>query len=203
MYVIGITGGTGGGKTTALDAVRALGGEVLDCDEIYHRLLREDRELLADISAAFPGVVSDGVLDRKKLGSLVFGDPEKLEKLNRITHRSVCRECGRLLETAKAEGKTLAAIDAIGLIESGLGELCDVTAAVVAPLEDRVKRLMAREGISEEYARLRISAQKPDDWFRQHWTGTLENRGSREEFLEACKQRFQALRLGESNPCRS
>ena len=194
MFVIGITGGTGSGKTTALDAVRALGGEVLDCDAIYHRLLREDGKLLEEIDAAFPGAVTDGALDRKKLGAQVFGSPDKLEKLNGITHGYVCREVERLLEQAKAEGKTLAAVDAIGLVESGLGDLCSVTAAVTAPEEDRVKRLMAREGITPEYARLRIAAQKPDDWFREHCAITLENRGTREEFLEACKQRFEALR---------
>ena len=194
MFVIGLTGGTGGGKTTALDAVRALGGEVLDCDAVYHRLLREDRGLLEEIGDAFPGTVTEDGLDRKKLGNLVFGDPKKLEKLNGITHRYVVGECRRLLRQAEAEGKTLAAIDAIGLIESGLGDLCRVTAAVIAPLEDRVKRLMAREGITEEYARLRIGAQKPDSWYREHCTITLENRGSREEFMEACKQRFDTLR---------
>ncbi len=194
MFVIGITGGTGGGKTTALDAVRALGGEVLDCDAIYHRLLAEDPGLLGEIGSAFPGTVRDGKLDRKKLGAQVFGDPEKLERLNAITHRYVVGECERLLKRAEAEGKTLAAIDAIGLVESGLGDLCRVTAAVTAPMEDRVKRLMAREGITEEYARLRIGAQKPDAWFSAHCDLTLENRGSREEFLEACKQRFDTLR---------
>ncbi len=194
MYVIGITGGTGGGKTTALEAVRALGGEVLDCDAIYHRLLREDQALLQEIGAAFPGTVTGGELDRKKLGSIVFGAPDQLEKLNAITHRYVCGECRRLLREAEDSGRTLAAIDAIGLIESGLGDLCQATAAVIAPLEDRVRRLMAREGISEEYARLRIGAQKPDSWFREHCTLTLENRGSREAFLEVCKRRFEALR---------
>ena len=93
MFVIGITGGTGAGKTTALDAIRALGGEVLDCDAIYHRLLREDENLLGEIDSAFPGAVTEGVLDRKKLGTLVFGDPDKLEKLNAITHGYVYREC--------------------------------------------------------------------------------------------------------------
>ena len=194
MFVIGITGGTGAGKTTALDAVRVMGGEVLDCDAIYHRLLAEDRGMLAEIGSAFPGTVTEGVLDRKKLGSLVFGSPEELEKLNRITHRSVCSEVERLLAKAEAEGKSLAAIDAIGLVESGLGKLCSVTAAVIAPEEERVKRLMAREGITEEYARLRIGAQKPDAWFREHCSLVLENLGSREEFLEVCRQRFEALR---------
>ena len=194
MFVIGITGGTGAGKTTALDAIRALGGEVLDCDAIYHRLLREDENLLGEIDSAFPGAVTEGVLDRKKLGTLVFGDPDKLEKLNAITHGYVYRECERLLKQAEAEGKTLAAIDAIGLVESGLGDLCRVTAAVLAPAEERVKRLVAREGITPEYARLRIAAQKPDSWFREHCSIALENRGTMEDFLEACKQRFDALR---------
>ncbi len=194
MFVIGITGGTGAGKTTALDAVRALGGEVLDCDAVYHRLLLEDRRMLEEIDSAFPGTVTEGALDRKKLGNQVFGDPEKLEKLNAITHRYVCAECRRLLKQAEAAGKTLAAIDAIGLIESGLGDLCQVTAAVLAPEEERVKRLVAREGITPEYARLRIAAQKPDDWFREHCSITLENRGTMEDFLEVCKQRFDALR---------
>ena len=67
MFVIGITGGTGAGKTTALDAVRALGGEVLDCDAVYHRLLLEDRRMLEEIDSAFPGTVTEGTLDRKKL----------------------------------------------------------------------------------------------------------------------------------------
>jgi len=194
MFVIGITGGTGSGKTTALDAIRTLGGEVLDCDAIYHRLLRENGKLLGEIDTAFPGTVAGGVLDRKKLGAQVFGDPEKLEQLNGITHRYVCGEVKRLLDAAEAEGKTLAAVDAIGLVESGLGDLCHVTAAVVAPEEDRVNRLVAREGITPEYARLRIKAQKSDDWFRAHCTVTLENRGTLEEFLEVCMQRFEALR---------
>ncbi len=193
MLVIGITGGTGSGKTTALEAVRSLGGAVLDCDEIYHRLLREDRGLLAAIDAAFPGVVLEGELDRKKLGNQVFGDPEKLGALNAITHGFVVGEVRRLLAEAEREGRPLAAVDAIGLIESGLGDLCRYTAAVTAPEEERVKRLMAREGIDRDYALLRIRAQKPDEWFRQHCSMTLENRGSREEFLQTCIQRFEAL----------
>ena len=76
--IIGITGGTGCGKTTALDAVRKLGGTVIDCDAVYHRLLQTDKKMLAAIEARFPGVVEDGQLNRKKLGAIVFADEAAL-----------------------------------------------------------------------------------------------------------------------------
>ena len=73
-FIIGITGGTGCGKTTLLRAIEAKGGLVLDCDAIYHQLLRTDKAMLAAIEARFPGTVENGELQRKKLGSLVFSD---------------------------------------------------------------------------------------------------------------------------------
>ena len=76
--IIGITGGTGCGKTTALEVISQLGGLVLDCDAIYHDLLKTNRDLLGQIAARFPGTVEDGVLLRKKLGQLVFSDPQAL-----------------------------------------------------------------------------------------------------------------------------
>ena len=84
--IIGITGGTGCGKTTLLDVIREAGGLVLDCDAIYHELLRSDDSLLAAIECRFPGTVRAGVLDRKMLGNLVFSDKKALRDLNQITH---------------------------------------------------------------------------------------------------------------------
>ena len=158
--ILGITGGTGCGKTTLLRLIEGQGGLILDCDAIYHDLLQWDRALLAAIEGRFPGVVEDGRLQRKKLGTIVFSDRKALEDLNRITHSAVKAQVAARLETAPA----LAAIDAIALHESGLAELCDVTVAVTAPLEDRVRRLMARDGISESYARSRIAAQHGEGW---------------------------------------
>ena len=180
--ILGITGGTGCGKTTLLKEIRKLGGLVLDCDAIYHRLLREDPELLSAIGSAFPGVVQDGTLDRKKLGAIVFSDEEALRKLNAITHTAVLNECTRLL----AEKPSLAAIDAIALFESGLSRLCDLTVAVTAPEEARVKRLMARDCISKEYARSRISAQHGESWFRERCSFCLQNDGTTQEFQRKC-----------------
>ena len=186
--IFGITGGTGCGKTTALQAIESLGGLVLDCDAIYHELLKTDPSLLESINSRFPGVVENGELQRKKLGAIVFADPQALEDLNAITHAAVKAEVERRLETAPA----LAAIDAIELFTSGLASLCDVTVAIVAPLEDRVKRLMARDSISEEYARARIAAQKDEAWFRAHCDAVLENNGEKDAFATKCVDFFRS-----------
>ena len=180
--IIGITGGTGCGKTTLLNHIRDAGGLILDCDAIYHELLISNKDMLAAIDTRFPGTVENGALNRKKLGSIVFADELALQDLNRITHSSVRQEVLRRLESHPK----LAAIDAIGLFESGLAELCDVTVAVTAPLEQRIQRLMERDGISEEYARSRIAAQKSDAWFRSHCDVVLENAGDFQSYASKC-----------------
>ena len=180
--ILGITGGSGSGKTTLLNLVREAGGLVLDCDAVYHNLLGTDKAMLSAIEARFPGTVEDGILQRKKLGAIVFSDPDALADLNRITHAAVKAEVQRQL----AANSGLAAIDAIALFEGGLAELCDVTIAVTAPVEDRIRRLMARDGISEDYARSRIAAQHDDDWFRQRCDHVLENNGTIDAFATKC-----------------
>ena len=138
--------------------------------------------MLCAIENRFPGVVASGALDRKKLGSIVFADEKALQDLNCITHASVKKEVLKRLQTAPA----LAAIDAIGLHDGGLDSICDVTVAVVAPLKDRIARLVVREGISPEYAKNRIAAQHKDDWFREKCDVTLENNGSLADFQAKC-----------------
>ncbi len=180
--IIGITGGTGCGKTTLLKAIAEKGGLILDCDAVYHQLLTTDRNLLDAIETRFPGTVENGQLQRKKLGSIVFSDKNALLDLNKITHSAIRDELLRQLEPRPE----LAAIDAIALFEGGLVELCDVTVAVTAPVEDRVQRLMKRDGISEEYARARIAAQHEEDWFRERCQWILENNGTEVQFHKKC-----------------
>ena len=176
--ILGITGGTGCGKTTLLQLIQQRGGLVMDCDEIYHQLLISDRALLEALHQRFPLAFSGGCFDRKKLGSIVFADAQALSDLNAITHSAVRQEVERRLEDAPP----LAAIDAIGLFESGLNRLCDLTVAVTAPEEARVQRLMQRDSISPEYARSRIAAQPSARWFAEQCDAVLENNGTAEEF---------------------
>lgn len=174
--IIGITGPTGAGKTTALNEVEKLGGEVIDCDAVYHELLESDITLQSKLEELFgPLRGEDGAIDRKKLGAIVFGDPEKLELLNTVAQRATVAKTRELVYGCEREGRPLAAIDAIALLESGLKELCHATVAVIAPPEVRVRRIMAREGIPEDYARKRVNAQKPESFFRESCDYVLEN----------------------------
>ena len=171
--VIGFTGPTGAGKTSALRALERLGGLVLDCDAIYHQLLRTDEALRTALTGAFGQVFApDGTLDRQKLGTVVFSDPAALDTLNRIIYARLPCELLRRMDESSAP---VVGIDAINLVESGLCDMCRRTVAVLAPAEQRVRRIMARDGIPEEYARLRVQAQKDDEFYRTHCTDTLFN----------------------------
>jgi dephospho-CoA kinase len=177
VKVIGITGPTGAGKTTALGALEELGGRVADCDQVYHHLLVTCEPMRLKLRERFgDGVfLRDGTLDRKALGRVVFGDGQALGDLNAITHQYVGQAVDRFIAQARQEGAPAVAIDAVALIESGLADRCHCTVAVTAPDEVRVRRIMAREGIPEEYARLRVQAQKTQDWFRANCTYVLVN----------------------------
>lgn len=185
--IIGITGGTGCGKTTLLELIGQLGGKVLDCDAIYHQMLQTDENLLWALKNAFPEAFEEGKLNRKKLGKLVFADEKALTRLNEITHSAVKEKVLQLLKNENG----LVGIDAIGLFEGGLAELCDVTVAVIAPEKLRLQRLIARENITEEYALSRIRAQKNNEYFTNLCDHFLVNDGTKEEFEEKCLAFFR------------
>lgn len=193
MLIIGITGGTGCGKTTALDTLKKLGALVIDCDRVYHSLLEESGEMKAELQEAFPDCISDGMIDRKRLGSIVFHNKDALEKLNHITHTYVKQEIDALLREHAMAGGTIAAIDAIELFSSGASELCQYTVGVLADREKRIQRIRKRDNISEEYAASRVDAQKTDEYFKNRCSHILENNGEQIEFETKCQDFFKEI----------
>ena len=198
MTIIGITGPTGAGKTTALNELEKLGGCILDADAVYHELLANNQALRRELTERFGPMEDDqGNFDRKKLGSVVFNDPAALADLNTIAHRYVVAEIGKRLEEAERSGCAAAAVDAIALFESGLDRLCQATLAITAPPDIRVKRIMAREGISEDYARARVAAQKADDYYIGLCGYALVNDcNTPEDFSRRARELFQRILEG-------
>ncbi len=199
LKVIGVTGGTGTGKTTALDVLRDRGALVLDADGVYHEVCRDCTEMLSAINARFPGAVENGILQRKKLGEVVFSDSNALEDLRQITDPFVEREIDRRLAAHALRGGKYAAVDAINLLDTKLMQYLVASVGITAPEEVRVARLVAREGITADYARLRIRAQRPESYFRRNCTHIIENNGTREAYRAQCEALFETI-LEEKEP---
>jgi len=192
MMIIGLTGPTGAGKTTALQVLAQMGFTVIDCDALYYELLKTDGVLRDEICAAFGDVfLPDGQLNRPVLAKAVFGDTKKLAQLDAIVARAMNKAVDGIIDGCKGRGVV---IDAIKLIESGLGEKCDLTVALTAPAEVRLRRIMARDGIDEAYAKKRIDAQKKDSFYKKHCMFLLENRaGSQKEFQSLIQEFFSDM----------
>lgn len=190
MSIVGVTGGSGTGKSTALEVLKDRGALIIDCDEVYHELTVSSAEMRDEIIGRFGNVYDGDMLDRKKLGDIVFADEKDLRDLNEITHKHVHLQVLKLLREHAASGGTLAAIEAIWLIGGRSEAMCDFIVGVSSSVNTRVQRLVGREGISEEYARKRIAAQKPDSYFEENCDYMLYNVGDKEHFIKKCEKFF-------------
>ncbi|MCL2820747.1 MAG: dephospho-CoA kinase [Oscillospiraceae bacterium] len=194
MYIIGITGGTGAGKSSAIKALQKLGANALDCDAIYHDILLNNTKMKEEIKAQFHDVTTDGEIDRKKLGEIVWNNPDSLKRLNSITHKYMNEEINSRITSFKENNTALTAIDAIALIESGQGKKCNTIVGIIAPQEKRLTRIMQRDSISEENALKRINAQQFEVFFRENCDYILENIYETEtEFEKKCTEFFKEL----------
>lgn len=181
MLLFGLTGGIATGKSTVTQLLRELGFPVIDADALAREVVEPGRPALVELAARFPGVVEDGVLNRAKLGALVFNDPAARAALNAITHPRI-RELALEKTMALAQsGATHAIYDAALLLENKLHEGMNGVILVTCPLETQVARVMARDGLSEAAARARIASQMPTDEKRKYATWIIDNGGTREE----------------------
>ncbi|MBK8171922.1 MAG: dephospho-CoA kinase [Sandaracinaceae bacterium] len=160
---VGLTGGIASGKSAVAQIFTELGVVVVDADRLARDVVAVGTEGLREIEAAFGASVllDDGSLDRKKLGAIVFGDPQRRAQLNAITHPKIAAESARRLSELAAKGLPYVIYDAALLVENGIHKGMSAVIVVAAAESIQVARLCARDGISEADARKRITSQLP------------------------------------------
>lgn len=174
MQIIGLTGPTGAGKSTVSARLRELGFYIADGDAIAREVAAPGEPLLAQLAEAFGAdILENGVLRRRELARRAFAGKDTLQTLNRLMHPAIEK---RMFERIAAHPDCKAAvIDAAALIESGIYKRCDLVAVVTAPPEVRLARIMARDGIGEADALVRIGAQQPDAFYTEKADVVLRN----------------------------
>jgi len=157
--VIGLTGSIGTGKSTVLKMLAELGADVVDADWLAHQVMAPDGRCYQAVADAFGSEIlgEGGQIDRRRLGRIVFGDPEALRRLEQLVHPAVSQLTSELLQATEAD---VVAIEAIRLVESGMAqELCDVVWIVTSEQQQQVERVVAERGLSEAEVMQRIAAQ--------------------------------------------
>jgi len=193
-YLIGLTGNIATGKSTVARMLGNLGAEIIDADALVHELQRKGTPTFEAIVAAFgSGILrSDGELDRRALGAIVFSDKERLNALEAIMHPAVLVESQRRLEQAQAE---VVVYEAIKLIEAGRHALCDAVWVVTAPREVQIARLMRDRKLSRADARRRVEAQPPQAEKLKYATVVIDNGGALEDTRRQVEQAYAAIAL--------
>ncbi|MCC8015007.1 MAG: dephospho-CoA kinase, partial [Eubacterium sp.] len=163
MIVLGITGGSGTGKTTAADVLKKEGAYIIDCDKLAREVVEKGTDGYREVVAFFGSEIlaENGSLNRKALGDIVFNDKAKLKRLEEITHSAIKAEVLKRLEAAKNKGVDLVVIDAPLLIEAGLNALTDKIWLFTADFDVRLERISKRDGISLKSAESRFLSQTP------------------------------------------
>lgn len=177
MKIIGLTGLTGAGKSTAAQRLTSYGCYHIDADKVAKDVINNSEAVKNRLKERFGNDVinSDGTVNRSLLAARAFKDEENTNALNGITHPAVTEKIKEMIEQKKNEGFRAVIIDAIALFESGEDSLCDFTVAVVAPLDIRLERITARDNITEEKALERINAQKDESFFTKRADFVLWN----------------------------
>ena len=185
--IIGVTGGSGCGKSTVVSALKAEGFYVIDADITARECVKIGKPAYFEIKQYFGDGVffENGELNRKKLGSIVFSDSEKLAVLNSITHKHILRDIEN--EIKENCGKDII-IDAALLNKGGLSHLCDAVVLITADKDVRANRITARDSITEENAKNRIESQESDEEYMSCCDFAVDNSGR--ESIECIKNKI-------------
>lgn len=187
MTVVGLTGQSGSGKSTLAKRLESDGYTHIDCDGLAREAVSKGTECLGELTAAFGDgiLMQGGELNRRKLAQIAFSDKEKLEILNRITHKHIKLLLEKRLCELEKSGCIGCIVDAPTLFEAGVDSLCDVKVAVLARLDIRVSRIMKRDGISHDEAITRCNAQHDDGFYAERCDYVIRNDDDEGKYNEA------------------
>lgn len=193
--VIGLTGGIGTGKSTVAGMLARMGAVILDADAIGKVVVEEDPEVLQELQTEFGHDIVDaqGRLKRQELGHRIFGDLQKVERLNQIVHPHLIARLKREEEKALRSGAPLVVVDAALIYEADLEEHFDHIVVVTASLPQRLERVRNRDGFTDEQIMQRIQSQIPIEEKEKHADTVIRNDGSVDELETAVQALFQRL----------
>lgn len=198
VKVIGLTGMSGAGKSTACLSFKAAGFDIIDCDGICREIVKKGRPCLKEIVASFGETVltEEGELNRPEMARAIFGNADKRLLLNGIMYPYVSYiVIKRILETKNSNGFTV--LDAPTLFESGINDVCDYVVSVVAKKETLISRITDRDGISGEEAENRLRSQQLARFYRERSDYVIENDGSSLDFYNLTEKTINAIRKGK------
>jgi dephospho-CoA kinase len=195
MLTIGVTGGIGSGKSTVTKFLEELGAPIIDADKVGHAIYAPDGPAYNDVIAAFGAEIlaSDGTIDRRKLGPIVFADAGALKRLNSIVHPKMFALMGEMIEHLRAGGeRNPIVVEAAILIEANWQALFDEIWLVIASKERVVERIERDRGLKPEQTEARIRAQLSDEERQKHSTLVITNNGTIDELREKVTHLWQA-----------
>lgn len=177
--VIGLTGPTGSGKSTVAGIFRDWGIPVIDADIVSREAVEPGQPALLELNKAFSDdiIAKDGSLNRSELARRAFSSEDNVRLLNSIVHPFVMERIEDTLAELRASGARVVLLDAPLLYEAGAERLCNRALAVLAPFNVRLSRIMTRDGITEEDARLRMNAGKDDEYYKARANDIIYNTG--------------------------
>ncbi len=197
--ILGVTGNIASGKSETARLLQQKGCALVDADAVGHELYGYDRALVQQLGAEFGGgvILDNGTLNRKKLGSLVFGRPEAMAALNRIVHPALINAIRERIRSSQRVMNRLV-LDAALIVELGFAKEVDHLVFVSASVPVRLARLMERSGLGEEEAMLRIDSQMPEETKLQHADFIIKNETTREYLREQVDALWDEILARES-----
>ncbi|MBE6547512.1 MAG: dephospho-CoA kinase [Ruminococcaceae bacterium] len=200
MTVIGLTGPSGSGKGKISEILSEYGYKHIDADSIYHDILIPPSTCLDELVDTFGKEIlnENKTLNRHKLAQIVFGDgnKEKLDTLNRITHRYVCDKIREILRYNESVAAQCCLLDVPLLFEAGLDSECDFVIAVLADASVRENRISDRDGIGIEDVKARMASQKQDEFYVKQADFVIYNNGDEDELRNSLSRILDSMALG-------